>query len=93
MYIYIYKFASNSLPLTLQLIFICFALFSLVSVSNANEALIITTSGVSGIAGAQLGGRRGGAPLPFFENKKNALILEKGALIVSVFGLNFLFQM
>ena len=42
----------------------------MVSVSNANEALIITISGVSGIAGAHLGGRRRRPPLPFLENKK-----------------------
>ena len=38
-------------------------------------------------AGAQL--VRGRPPLPFFENQKSALILEKKARIVPTFGLNF----
>ena len=36
--------------------------------------------------------RRGKPPLPFFKNKKRALILEKKAQIVSIFGLNFPFK-
>ena len=39
-------------------------------------------------------GERGGRPpLPFFENQKSALILEKNALIVSIFRLNLPFKM
>ena len=37
------------------------------------------------------GGKVRSLPLPFWENQKLALILEKKALIVSIFGLNFSF--
>ena len=43
------------------------------------------------ISGGQLEGG-GRPPLPFFENQKSALILEKKALVLSIFELNFLFK-
>ena len=44
------------------------------------------------VAGVQLG-RRGEAFLALFENQKSVPIFERKALIVSIFGLNFLFKM
>ena len=43
-------------------------------------------------AGVQLGGGRG-LPCPFLGIEKNALILEKKVLIVSILGLNLPFKM
>ena len=41
----------------------------------------------------QTRGKWGMSVLPFFDNRKSALIWEEKALIVSVFGLNFPFKM
>lgn len=35
----------------------------------------------------------GGSSLSFFENQKSTFILEKKALVVSIFGLKILFKM
>ena len=44
-------------------------------------------------SGAQLEGKGEGLPLPFFENKKRALILGKKALTAPFLGLSFSFIM
>ena len=52
--------------------------------------LLVFASAFCYNSGAQLGGRKVGRfPLPFFENRKCALILEKKNLILSIFELNF----
>ena len=43
------------------------------------------------LTGTQLK-RKGRPPLPFLKIEKNCLILERQALIVTIFGLNFTFK-
>ena len=44
-------------------------------------------------SGVQLGVEGGAFPCPFSKIEKSALILQKKALIVSIFSLNILFKM
>ena len=60
----------------------------LVTKVNVIETKVPSTSRLY----SKTGGEGGRSPLPFFENQKSVLILEKKTLILFMFELNFLFK-